>query len=371
MQYRKFGKTKWQISALALGVDALPTGKAPSIKIVSRAIEQGVNFIDLGWPFAGGRGEFIAAVLAKALEGNRDNVKIAVSVPSLKIHSAEDFNECLEFVLNQFSVVGVDFITLGGLDRRTWPAFYESGAFKAAETALAAGKFERLGFFFHDQYRFLRDVIAASSKWSYAQFRYSFMDIDHHPGATGLQLAASQGLGVIVNQPLLGGRLVTNIPPAVEKIWAKALPARPPAEWALRWDLNHGDISSVVSDVSNLTQLKQNLAVAESALADGFSVTEELVLSRARDAYRARKPILCTACRGCMPCPNGIDAPRIFEIYNEALMYDDVDTARAIFLSENHDLSNCMDCGACSGKCGFHIPIAEWLKKARVLFEEE
>jgi hypothetical protein len=72
-----------------------------------------------------------------------------------------------------------------------------------------------------------------------------------------------------------------------------------------------------------------------------------------------------------MPCPQGIDAPRIFEIYNDAVMYSDKETAPSIYRLENHNIDSCNECGVCSSKCGFKYPIAEWLKKARGTLERD
>jgi hypothetical protein len=199
------------------------------------------------------------------------------------------------------------------------------------------------------------------------------MDIDHHPGYGGLKYAADKGLAVLASKPLLGGRLVKNIPDSLAKIWSGAEPKRPPVEWALRWAWNHPEISSVVCDMDSVGQVKENAAVVDKAEPDSFSVPEELVIAKTRDAYFALKPIPCTACRGCMPsqgnCVQGIDVPRVFEIYNDACMYDDVETARSFFNNEQHDLNACTECGTCV--CGKKILIPDWLKKARALLEKD
>ena len=123
--------------------------------------------------------------------------------------------------------------------------------------------------------------------------------------------------------------------------------------------------------MSSLEQVKENIALADSAKAGSFTVPEELVISRVRDAYRELKPIPCTACRGCMPCGQGIDAPRIFEIYNDAVMYGDTATAREIYRLEHHNIDSCNECGTCANKCGMRIPIPDWLKKAREILAED
>jgi predicted aldo/keto reductase-like oxidoreductase len=270
-------------------------------------------------------------------------------------------------LLKLLNLDSVDFLILGGLNRFTWPKLQGIDVLGRVERAIADKRIGYIGFAFHDQYQFLREIIEAYDNWTLCQFQYSYMDIDHHPGVSGLTYAADNGLAVVVAKPLLGGRLNQKVPEAIAKIWAAAEPKRSPAEWGLRWVWNHPEAATVVVDMSSLEQVKANTALADGAKAESFTVPEELVISRVRDAYRELKPIPCTACRGCMPCEQGIDAPRIFEIYNDAVMYHDTAMAREIYRLEKHNLDDCNECGTCVNKCGLRIPITDWLKKARGL----
>jgi len=114
----------------------------------------------------------------------------------------------------------------------------------------------------------------------------------------------------------------------------------------------------------------ENATLADSAEPDSLTVQEEVLISQVREAYRKLKPIPCTACRGCMPCPQGIDVPRIFEIYNDAIMYGDVETARSIYHDEKHAIEDCNECRICMDACGREIDILDWLEKARQLLAE-
>jgi predicted aldo/keto reductase-like oxidoreductase len=369
MQYRKFGKVDWQISALGFGLENLPANEEASLKMLRCAIDGGVNFIDAG---AAPLLKRNAPLLVKALgDGYRKKVKIAAAIPSVNINAAADFERKLEDLVKLFNHEHLDFLVLGGLNRFTWPRLEELRITHLAEKAIAEKKIGYVGFFFHDEYQFLREIIAAYDNWTLGQFQYSFMDVDHHPGVSGLTYAADKGLAVVAAKPLLGGRLTREIPQNAAKIWAEAEPKRSPAEWGLRWVWNHGEAATVVCDMSSLEQVKENIALANNIKAGSFTVPEELVISRVRDAYRALKPIPCTACRGCMPCPQDIDAPRIFEIYNEAIMYNDTAAAREIFRLEKHILDNCNECKICEKRCGMSIPLTEWLQKARAMLAEK
>jgi predicted aldo/keto reductase-like oxidoreductase len=373
MQYRKFGKLNWQVSALSLGITALSSPEEDkAVQIIRFSIDSGINFLDIGWPLAIKNNEQLSVILDKALgDGYRQKIKIAATVPPAIINTPSDFDRALEDLLKWLHADSIDFLLLGGLNRFTWPQFQGLDILRRLEKALGEKKIGRPGFFFHDQYQFLRAIIEAYDNWALCQFHYSFMDIDHHPGYGGLKYAADKGLGVIAAKPLLGGRLLKNIPERVAAIWSAAVPKRPPFEWALHWVWNHPEVSTIVCDMNSIDQVKENAALADTALPDSFSVPEELVISRVRDAYQALKPIPCTACRGCMPsqepCPQDVDAPRIFEIYNDVAMYGDTAIAREIYRTERHNLDNCNDCGICASKCGMKIPIPEWLKKAQKL----
>jgi predicted aldo/keto reductase-like oxidoreductase len=187
------------------------------------------------------------------------------------------------------------------------------------------------------------------------------MDADYQPGVSGLKYAADKGLAVIAAEPLRGGRLTQKPPPSVAKVWATASQRRPLAEWGLRWVWNHSEVATAVSDMSTVEQVKENITLAEKVRVDNLTIADEVLISRVRDAYRKLKPIPCTTCHGCMPCPQGINVPRLFELYNDAIMFGDMETARDIYQWEGHDIDSCDQCRLCV--CGRGIPILDWLRK--------
>jgi predicted aldo/keto reductase-like oxidoreductase len=300
--------------------------------------------------------------VAKALEGGyRQKIKVAAGLPSLLISSSADLDRYLNAQLRWLKTDAFDFFLLGGLNRETWPRLQEMEVLRWGEGAMADGKIGKLGFSFHDQYQILKGIVDDYDGWTLAQFQYSYMDADYQPGVSGLKYAAGKGLAVVAAEPLRGGRLTKKPPPSVARVWATAAQKRSLAEWGLRWVWNHPEISVAVSDMGNMAQLKENIALADKAQADSLTVAEEVLINRVRDAYRKLRPIPCTTCRGCMPCPRGIDVPRLFELYNDAVMYSDMETARAIYEMEKHNIANCNQCGVCV--CGREIPILDWLEK--------
>ena len=330
-----------------------------SIKIIRFAIDHGVNYLNLGYP-----DERLTRLISRALQdGYRQKIKIAASLPSHLINSSQDFDRCLNAQLGWLDTDRMDFCLFGGLNRETWPKLKELDALGWAEAAVSSGRISYLGFSFHDHFQILREILDLYDNWALGQFQYSYMDADRMPGVNGLRRAAEKGLAVVASEPLLGGRLTKEPPESVARLWATASQKRSLTEWGLRWAWSHPEIATVVCDMSSLEQVMENIALADRVIPDSLTIPEELLISRVRDAYRKMKPIPCATCYGCMPCPQGIDVPRLFELYNDAMMYDDIETARSIYHREKHRIDNCSECGACADACGKEIAILDWLKK--------
>ena len=370
IQYRKFGRLDWEVSTLGLGTARLPLDEAESIAMIRYAIDHGVNYLELAYLHDAEKRKALSRVIGSALgEGYRQRVKIATALPGRIIGSPADFDRYLKEQLDWLSIDSLEFGIIGWLDRQNWPVLHERGVLSWLESAVADGRIKNLGFSFHDDYQTLRDILNAFDKWTLCQIKYSYMDVDHHPGVGGIRLAAEKGLAVVISEPLKGGRLTATPPDSAAKVWGDALKERTLTEWALRWVWHHPEIATAINDVSTLEQLKENIALADVVVPSSLSVQEQVLVNRVRDAYQALKPIPCTACRGCMPCPQNIDVPRIFELYNDAIIYDDIAAARSIYREEGHDIESCNECGLCENACGRNIIICDWLKKAKQLLK--
>ncbi len=373
MQYRKFGRLDWEVSVLGLGLGHLPTqpgnpheiDRTETAEIVRCMIENGVNYLDLGCSLDPVRREYILRLIGQVLKtGGRDKVRLALRMSPLMVADAGDFDRYLDSSLAWLGTDRIDFFVLGWLDRETWPKLQRQDVLDWAEKALSSGKIGGTGFAFHDQFQFLKEIMSSYPGWSLAQFQYSFMDVDHHPGVSGVNFAAENGLGVVAAEPLRGGRLTRQPPDKVAAVWAGGKPQRPLYQWGLDWVWNHPAVSTAVVDISSLEQAEQDVALAGKARADSLTVQEEVLISYARDAYRKLRAFPCTACRSCMPCPVGIDAPRIFELYNEAVMFGDPEIPRSLYRFEGHSVEACNECGLCVRLCGRGIDIPRQLKAA-------
>jgi len=376
MKYRRFGRLDWEVSVLGVGIMQLPLvhedpahiNAAESIKMIRYAIDHGVNYLDLGYPYHMRQHERLTRLISQALQdGYRQKIKVTATLPSFLINSARDFDLYLNKQLRWLQMGRIDFYLLGGLNRESWPKLEELGVLPWAEGAMIDRRIDKLGFSFHDDFQVLRSILGAYDNWAFCQFQYSYMDVDHHPGVGGLKYAAEKGMAVVITEPLRRGRLTKEPPAPVAKVWARTPQKRTLTEWGLRWVWNHPEVSIVVSDMSTMQQVVENVALADSAEPDSLTVKELVVISQVRDAYRKLRPLPCTSCRACMPCPIDIDVPRIFELYNDAIIYNDVKTARSLYSMEQHCIDSCTECGACVNTCAKKFAILDWLKAAHQL----
>jgi predicted aldo/keto reductase-like oxidoreductase len=372
MQYRTFGKLEWKPSALGFGAMRLPTiDNDPSqidlpvaTRMVRLAIDQGVNYVDTAWPYHREQSE---PFLAQALQdGYRERVKLATKLPSWLVEKEEDFDRFLNEQLERLQTGHIDFYLLHALSEKHWPRLQELGALNWAEKAIGDGRIGYLGFSFHDSNELFHQIIDATDLWTFCQIQYNYMDVEYQAGTEGLEYAAGKGLAVVVMEPLRGGRLTKSVPPSVRAIWDSAPVRRSPAEWALQWVWNQPEVSVVLSGMSTVEQVEQNLESADRSGPGILSNGELALFDGVRAAYEALCPIPCTDCKYCLPCPSGVNIPGVFEIYNDMMAYGDESRAQMVynnFMNEDERANLCTECGECLEKCPQNIEIPDWLAK--------
>jgi len=367
MKYRGFGKLDWRVSALGFGCMRLPTrgdnhsdiDEPQATRMVRWAIDHGVNYLDSGYGYHGGNSErFLGRVLK---DGYRERVRVATKLPSWLIESDQDFDRYLNEQLHRLQTDHIDFYLLHGLNKDRWTNLRDLGVLVWAKRPLADGRIGHLGFSFHDEYEVLKEIVDAYD-WTFCQIQHNYMDVENQAGTKGLRYAASKGLGVVIMEPLLGGRLVTP-PEPVQELWDTAERRRAPADWALQWLWNQPEVSVVLSGMSTMQHVKENVASADAS-GPGLLTEEEMQLAaQVREKYQELCPIPCTKCGYCMPCPNGLNIPRNFEIFNHGRMYNQIEAARRAYrrLSEEERASACVQCQQCEELCPQQIPISDWM----------
>ena len=378
MQYRKFGKLDWKGSVLGFGCMRFPIkgeelsniNEPEATRMLHYAIDHGVNYLDTAYLYHGGNSEsFVGRVLK---EGYRKKVRLATKLPCWKVEAAEDFDKFLNEQLGKLQTDHINFYLLHALNAKSWHKVRDLDVLEWAEKAIADGRIGHIGFSFHDKYEVFQEIVDAYDGWTFCQIQHNYMDVENQAGTKGLQYAASKGLAVVIMEPIRGGRLV-NPPQPIQALWNTAAKNRAPADWALQWLWNQPEVSVVLSGMSTMQQVEENVASADASEINTLTEEELALVAQVREKYQELCPIPCTKCDYCMPCPNGVNIPRNFDIYNEGMMYDKPEHAREEYnswLSEDQRASECIQCRECEEKCPQGILISEWMVRVHAVLGE-
>ena len=376
MKYRKFGKLDWQVSVLGFGVMRLPLidnnqaqiNEPEAMKMIHYAIDNGLNYIDTGYFYHGGQSEVF---VGKALKGGyQAKVKVATKMPCFAVKSANDFDRFFDEQLKRLDMPKIDFYLLHGLGAASWHRLRDLGIINWAEKKMAHGYFDNFAFSFHDEYPAFKEIIDSYDNWAFAQVQYNYMDIQRQAGVQGIKYAREKNLGIVVMEPLRGGVLAKKPPESVVKVWEEAPRQMSLAEWGLQWLWDQPEIPVVLSGMSTMEQVQENIAAAERSGVGKLNQADLNLFDRVREAYKNLYPIPCSGCRYCMPCPNDVAIPSIFEIYNDGVAYNVPNRGRGRYIDSLLDGRRgdlCVQCNICVDACPQKIDIPDWLEKIHAL----
>lgn len=381
MLYRKFGKTNENVSILAFGCMRLPVvnndtkqiDDEKAIKMVRHAIDEGLNYIDTAYPYHGGMSEAFVGRTLK--DGYRDKVKIATKLPCWLIKTRQDMDKYLNEQLERLETNYIDFYLLHALNKGSWEKMKELGALEFLDQALEDGRIKHAGFSFHDKGEVFKEIVDGYD-WSFCQIQYNYIDEYNQAGKEGLEYAASKGLGIAIMEPLRGGKLVKSIPNEVMSIFELAKTKRTPVEWALRWLYDNKDVHVVLSGMSEMVHVEENLKIAKEAYSNSLTEVEKDIINRAKKAFQDRIKINCTGCEYCLPCPVGVNIPQNFTLFNEYNLFDGQNHKKASRFEYNNmdgeqKASFCIKCGKCETHCPQNISIREMLEEVDNTLKEQ
>ncbi len=267
MKYRPFGRTGWQVSVLGLGCMRLPTlgayekvNEPEAIRLIRHAIDGGVNYVDSAWGYHGQQSE---VVLGKALaDGYRDRVKVVTKMPTWLVKEPADFERFLTGQLGKLQTDRIDLYLMHALGRDGWHKVRDFGILEWADRAIASGRIGHFGFSFHDEYEVFKEIVDAWDRWTACMVQYNYLFTEKQAGTKGVRYAASKGLAVVAMEPVYGGNLAAP-PASVRAILDRGSVRRTPVDWALQWVWNQPEVNVVLSGMSTLEQVDQNLASAD------------------------------------------------------------------------------------------------------------
>ncbi|MBY8985830.1 MAG: aldo/keto reductase [Candidatus Lokiarchaeota archaeon] len=396
MKYRKMGSLEWEVSALGFGAMRLPMNQQmrvdeeEAIKMIRYAIDNGVNYVDTAYPYHMGESE---VVVGKALkDGYREKVHLATKSPIWMIKKEEDFDTYLDEQIKRLQTKP-DIYLLHGLNRDRLEKIKNLNLIEKIEEAKKKGLIKYIGFSFHDNYEAFKEIIDFY-KWDCCQIQYNYLDIEYQAGTKGVQYAGSKGVALIIMEPIRGGKLaipdnVLSRKPEIKDVLDKSQTKRSMPDWALQFVWNHPEVSVVLSGMSAMQHVIENVESANNSGINSLTKEELETISELREAYTKYILVPCTSCGYCLPCPNGVAIPNVLRLVNDLYYWGDRGRPRLAFFynrmaKTEKDLEKrkaegeeaegaatlCIQCGECLEKCPQQIDIPSCMEKTNELFEE-
>lgn len=370
MRYREAKKLGSELSVLGLGCMRFPFGQEASNRLMQAALDAGINYFDTAYVYAGNEvvvGNFLA-------QGHRDEVMLATKLPHYLCKSSDDFDRIFEEELQRLQTDHIDCYLVHMLSTPDqWERLVGLGIEEWIDRRKQAGQIRHIGFSFHGGCEHFKQLVDAYD-WEFTQIQLNYYDAHAQAGLEGLRYAAAAGLPVIVMEPLRGGTLATGLSDAAKAIFEGAGPSMTPAQWGLQWLLNLPEVTCVLSGMSDANQVAENAAVADLVRPATLSDSTLSVYDTVVTALHGEGAIGCTGCRYCMPCPQGVDIPTVFNAYNSGLAHGwlkgEYEYMQVTSLGGvTTGAGRCADCGACEAKCPQQLPIPDLVDRIAARYE--
>ncbi len=369
MRYRKLGKTGVDVSVLGFGCMRLPMidgedriDEQEAIRIIRAGIDSGINYLDTAYFYHNGESERLVGKAVK--DGYREKAYIATKLPLGEVGCEEDVEKLFSNQLKKLGVDYVDFYLLHAVNNDAWEnKVLKFGILPKIEKLISEGKIRHFGFSFHDDLEVFKKIIDSYDGFEFCQIQFNYIDTDYQAGIEGLEYAASKGLGVIVMEPLLGGKLAAPH----EKVAEILGNSRTPVEWALDFVWNRPEVSMLLSGMGSEKMVTENIGYACESEAGMLGEKELAVLRNAKAVFDELTAVSCTGCEYCMPCPFGVEIPKVFAAYNN-ITTGGRRLVKEIMPDIEYIAEKCQKCGKCVKACPQHIDIPEKLRKIKNQF---
>lgn len=384
MQYREFGKTGKRLSVLGFGGMRFPINdgnyasidEEKSTEMIKYAVESGVNLIDTAYPYHGtgmanpGQSElFIGRVMKE--HGFRDKVYLSTKLPSWLIDSREKMDEILDHQLERLQTDCIDFYLVHGLNKHLWENLVSHGLFEFLDSIKKSMKVKHVGFSFHDDLGTFKKITDAYD-WEFCLIQYNYLDVNFQAGEEGIKYAFDKDMGIMIMEPLRGGSLVQGLPSEITDLYTNSEHKRTPVEWALQWLWNQPEVGTVLSGMSELKHVVDNVKYAGRSSPNSFTDDDSKIMDKAQEIFRSRIKVNCTKCGYCMPCPAGVNIPECFSLYNAASLINNTKHSSLIYatFSDSEKATACVECGECESHCPQSIKIIDELKNVTKLLDK-
>ena len=335
--------------------------------MVDRFLAAGFTYFDTAFGYIGGKSE--EAVKTALVERYpREKFQIATKLPAWAgAKNAEDARQMFYTSLRRTGAGYFDFYLLHNCGGDRTKAFDTFDIWNFLLEQRAKGLIRHVGFSMHDKADVLDDILTAHPEMEFVQLQINYADWDSPTVESRkcFEVAEKHGKPVIIMEPVKGG-LLANPPAPVAKILHEGNPDVSFASWALRYAASLDHVVTVLSGMSTVGQMEDNLATMSDFRP--LDAAERQVINKAKAALEQIQGIPCTGCQYCVKgCPQGIAIPDIFDAMNYHLIFGNLESARSNYKWATHKRSSaadCAECGQCEAVCPQHIGIMSELKRA-------
>ena len=373
MEKRAMEKLGIETSLLGFGCMRFPMmadGKideAEAERMLDQAYAAGVNYYDTAYPYHNGESERVVGRVMKKYD--RSSFFLATKLPCWLIKNTDDIERIFKEQLEKFQTDYIDFYLMHALNKDSFQKMVDIGCVEKLEQLKAEGKIRYLGFSFHDKYEAFERIINYRD-WDFCQIQLNYMDAGEREefqqaGMKGYHLTEEKNIPLIIMEPVRGGSLAA-FPEDITEVFHGLNPDASIASYALRWVGSLPNVKVILSGMSTMDQLTDNLKTFDKF--EPLSEKETETIDKVVAMINSRMQNGCTACRYCMPCPAGVDIPRNFRIWNLYHMYGNYNAVKWDWedgLGEEHKAKNCIKCGKCEKACPQKLSIRADLERVQ------
>ena len=344
-------------------------------QMVDLFMDRGFTYFDTAWMYNGFASEYVAKS-ALVDRYPRESYTLATKLHNEFFNSLEGRDDVFNAQLKKTGVDYFDYYLLHGIEASSYPHYEKFDCFEWLLQKKEAGLVRHVGFSYHDNPELLDEILTKHPQMEFVQLQINYLDWESEwiQSRACYEVATKHGKPVIVMEPIKGGTLA-NVPAEAEELLKGMDPNLSVASWAIRFAASLPNVMCVLSGMSDLAQMENNLSYMEDF--KPLSEDEKAACFEVADIINAQTSIACTACHYCTDgCPMHICIPEYFSLYNED-MRDDLEHKGWTINYTNYQklgdefgkASDCIECGQCEDMCPQHLQIIESLVKVAAHFE--
>lgn len=343
--------------------------KVQSAEMIKAYLDAGYNYFDTAYMYHGGKSEAAAGELICSVY-DRSSFLLASKMPVGMLITKSDTSRIFRHQMKRCQTEYFDYYLLHCLNSKNFRRAEKLGVFDYLQKKKEEGKIRRLGFSFHDTADVLDEILTAHPEMEFVQLQINYLDWLDAKVQSKLcyEVARKHNKDIIVMEPVKGGQLA-KLPDDAEKLLRELDANASPASFAIRFAASLDGVINVLSGMSDMTQLQDNI----SYMGDSFvpvSEKEKEVLFRIAEMLSDARLIPCTACNYCTEaCPKKLPIADAFALYNRNIKGDRKTKKEYTALDETAHFSECLDCKKCESACPQKIEITKKLRMVKDRFD--